>query len=202
MSQQLTLDDLDESYAEPTERTLAKTLDHLDGHMARFIATSPFCVLASVGPEGTVDASPRGGGPGFIRVAGPKSLLMPDRPGNNRLDTFRNILGGSGEVALIFFIPGMDETLRVGGRASLNRDPVLMESMIEFGKPPRAILEIAVREAFLHCPKALMRSRLWDPAAHIERSAFPSLGEMIHAQTGMGTPDNQAQVIARSLETL
>jgi PPOX class probable FMN-dependent enzyme len=198
----LSLDDLDTAYARPTERTVAKTLDHIDRHMTRFIALSPFCVLASVGPDGTVDTSPRGGSPGFVRVAGPRRLQMPDRPGNNRLDSFRNILGGTGEVALLFFTPGMDETLRVGGRASLTRDPALLESMIEFGKPPRAVLEIAVREAFLHCPKALMRSRLWEADAQIERSALPSLGEMIHEQTGLGAADTQAQVVERSRETL
>jgi PPOX class probable FMN-dependent enzyme len=198
----LTLSDLDDVYAKPADRTLAKTLDHIDRHMARFIALSPFCVLASVGADGTVDTSPRGGGPGFVRVADEHTLQMPDRPGNNRLDSFRNILGGSGEVSLIFFLPGMDETLRVAGRASLNLDPALMESMIEFGKKPRAILQIAVREAFLHCPKALMRSRLWEADAQVDRSAFPSLGEMIHEQTGMGAADSQEQVIARSLETL
>ena len=198
----LSLDDLDQVYARPADRTLAKTLDHIDRHMARFIGLSPFCVLASVGADGTVDTSPRGGGPGFVQVADGKTLLMPDRPGNNRLDSFRNILSGPGEVSLIFFVPGMDETLRVAGRASLNRDPALMEAMVEFNKPPRAILQIAVREAFLHCPKALMRSRLWEPAAQIERSDFPSLGEMIHEQTGMGAADTQEQVIARSLETL
>lgn len=198
----LSLDDLDQVYAKPFERTLAKTLDHIDPHAARFIALSPFCVLASVGPDGAVDTSPRGGGPGFVQVAGANTLLMPDRPGNNRLDSFRNILGGAGEVAMIFLVPGMDETLRVGGRAALNRDPALMDSMIEFGKPPRAVLEITVREAFLHCPKALMRSRLWDAGAQIDRSTLPSLSEMIQEQTGMGVADTQAQVVARSRETL
>ena len=198
----LSLDDLDTAYARPTERTVAKTLDHLDRHMIRFIALSPFCVLASVGPDGSVDTSPRGGSPGFVRVADPRRLQMPDRPGNNRLDSFRNILGGTGEVALLFFTPGMDETLRISGRASLTRDPALMESMIEFGKPPRAVLEIAVRETFLHCPKALMRSRLWEPDAQIDRATLPSLGEMIHEQTGLGAADTQAQVVERSRETL
>jgi PPOX class probable FMN-dependent enzyme len=198
----LNLADLDTAYAAPTGRTLAKTLDRIDRHMARFIGLSPFCVLASVGADGTVDTSPRGGGPGFVRVADDRTLQMPDRPGNNRLDSFRNILGGSGEVALLFFAPGMDETLRVGGRASLNRDPALLQAMIEFGKPPRAILQIEVREAFLHCPKALMRSRLWDADAQVDRGVLPSLGEMIHEQTGMGAADTQAQVVARSRETL
>lgn len=198
----LSLSDLDAVYARPHERTLAKSLDHIDPHAARFIAASPFCVLASVGPDGTVDTSPRGGGPGFVRVADAKTLQMPDRPGNNRLDSFRNILGGTGEVSLIFFVPGMDETLRVAGRASLNRDAALMESMIEFGKPPRAVLEIAVRESFLHCPKALMRSRLWEADAQIDRASFPSLSEMIQEQTGMGVAASQADVVKSSLETL
>src|ERR1019366_8897289 len=104
-----------------------------------FIGLSPFCVLGSVGADGTVDTSPRGGEPGFVKLDGTKRLLLPDRAGNNRLDSFVNIVGGSGEVSLIFFIPGVDETLRVAGRAQLSDDPAFMVSMIEFGKPPKAV---------------------------------------------------------------
>lgn len=182
----LELADLDRLYATPSPRAVAKAIDHIDPHAARFIALSPFCVFASSGNDGTVDASPRGGEPGFIKVADTKRLHMPDRPGNNRLDSFRNILGGNGEVALIFFIPGIDDTLRVNGRATLSTEAALLSSMIEFGKLPRAVVEISVREAYLHCPKALMRSKLWSPEVQIKRSELPSLGQMIRDQTGLG----------------
>ena len=109
--------------------------------MRKFIAMSPFCVLATSGSDGSVDASPRGGNPGFVSVAGPNLLLMPDRSGNNRIDSFRNIVEGSGFVQLIFFVPGIDETLRVGGTGKLSADPDLLASMVEFGKPPRAVLQ-------------------------------------------------------------
>ncbi len=190
----LELADLDRLYQTPSPRAVAKAIDHIDPHAARFIALSPFCVFASCGSDGTVDASPRGGEPGFIKVADDKRLHMPDRPGNNRLDSFRNVLGGSGEVAMIFFIPGIDDTLRVNGRASLSTDAALLSSMIEFGKLPRAVVEISVREVYLHCPKALMRSKLWSPEAQIKRSELPSLGQMIRDQTGLGeaTPTEAA----------
>ena len=182
----LELADLDRLYATPSPRAVAKAIDHIDPHAARFISLSPFCVFASSGKDGTVDASPRGGEPGFIKVADRKRLHMPDRPGNNRLDSFRNIVGGSGEIALIFFIPGVDDTLRVNGRATLSTEASRLSSMIEFGKLPRAVVEISVREAYLHCPKALMRSKLWSPEAQIKRSELPSLGQMIRDQTGLG----------------
>jgi predicted pyridoxine 5'-phosphate oxidase superfamily flavin-nucleotide-binding protein len=107
------------------------------------------------------------------------------------------VLSGSGYVQLIFFVPGLDETLRVGGDAKLSADPELLQAMIEFGKPPRAVLDIAVREAYFHCGKALMRSKLWSPDAHVARSAQPSISEVIYEQTGTGTPESHEQVEAR-----
>jgi PPOX class probable FMN-dependent enzyme len=193
----LDLADLDRIYEPPIGRTLAKTLDHVDRHAARFIALSPFCVLATTGADGTVDVSPRGGAPGFVRIETPRSLLMPDRPGNNRLDSFRNLLSGAAELSLIFFIPGVDETLRIAGRGSVDVEPELLASMTEFGKPPKAVLRIAVREAFLHCAKALMRARLWSDEARVERKVLPSLGEMIRDQTGLGAAEPQADMVAR-----
>ena len=150
-----------------------------------------------VRPDGSVDASPRGGNPGFIHVAGPNLLLMPDRSGNNRIDSFRNIVEGSGFVQLIFFVPGIDETLRVGGKGKLSADPELMASMVEFGKPPRAVLRIEVREAYFHCGKALMRSKLWAGDTRVERSVMPSIGEVIHDQTGLGERESQEAIYER-----
>lgn len=190
-------DDLGTIYAPPTDRVIAKQLPRIDRHAANFIGLSPFCVLATAGPDGTVDASPRGGNPGFVRIENETRLLMPDRPGNNRIDSFRNVLSGSGYVQLIFFVPGLDETLRVGGNAKLSADADVLATMIEFGKLPRAVLDIAVREVYFHCGKALMRSKLWSPEARVARSAQPSISEVIHEQTGQGTPESQDAVEAR-----
>ena len=190
--------DLKTIYPDPSPRVIAKARPEIDAHAKKFIAMSPFCVLATSGSDGSVDASPRGGNPGFIRVAGPNRLLMPDRPGNNRIDSFKNIVEGSGLVQLIFFVPGIDETLRVGGSGTLSAEPDLLASMEEFGKLPRAVLSIDVREAYFHCGKALMRSRLWSPEARVERSGFPSISQVIHDQTRLGDPETQAEVEARN----
>ena len=180
--------DLDRLYAPPKPLTVKKTLDHVEKHGARFIGRSPFCVVASAGPDGAMDVSPRGGSPGFVRVADPKTLMMPDRPGNNRLDTLRNLLAGPGRVAVMFMIPGLDDIYRVNGRASITDDAALLESFQEFGKPPRSIMKIAVEEAFLHCPKALMRGALWDASTWADRSEIPSVAEMVSDQLGLGKP--------------
>jgi PPOX class probable FMN-dependent enzyme len=189
--------DLKTIYPEPTPRVIAKARPAIDAYGQKFIAMSPFCVLATSGSDGSVDASPRGGNPGFVHVAGPNQLLMPDRSGNNRIDSFRNIVEGSGFVQLIFFVPGIDETLRVGGKGKLSADPDLLASMEEFGRLPRAVLSIAVAEAYFHCGKALVRSRLWSPETRVDRAVLPSITQMIHDQTSLGDPDTQAEVEAR-----
>jgi uncharacterized protein len=189
--------DLKTIYPKPSPRVIAKVRPEIDAHARKFIAMSPFCVLATSGSDGSVDASPRGGNPGFVRVAGPNRLLMPDRSGNNRIDSFRNIVEGSGLVQLIFFVPGIDETLRVGGTGTLSAAPDLLASMEEFGKLPRAVVSIAVREAYFHCGKALMRSRLWSKETQVERSSFPSIREVLHEQTNLGEPEPQAAVEER-----
>jgi uncharacterized protein len=188
--------DLATIYPAPSPRVIAKARPAIDDHAKKFIAMSPFCVLATSGADGSVDASPRGGNPGFIHVAGPNLLLMPDRSGNNRIDSFRNIVEGSGFVQLIFFVPGIDETLRVGGTGKVSTDPEVMASMIEFGKPPRAVLHVDVRESYFHCGKALMRSKLWG-GERVERSVMPSIGELIHDQTGLGEPESQDVIYER-----
>ena len=190
--------DLKTIYPEPSPRVIAKARPEIDAHARKFIAMSPFCVLATSGSDGSVDASPRGGNPGFVSVAGPNRLLMPDRSGNNRIDSFRYIVEGSGSVQLIFFVPGIDETLRVGGKGKLSAEPDLLASMEEFGKLPRAVLNIAVQEAYFHCGKALMRSRLWSADARVERAVFPSISQVIHDQTKLGEPETQAEVEARN----
>ena len=189
--------DLAAIYPKPTPRVIAKARPSIDAHAQKFIAMSPFCVLATSGADGSVDASPRGGNPGFVHVEAPNRLLMPDRSGNNRIDSFKNIVEGSGFVQLIFFVPGIDETLRVGGKGALTTDADLLASMVEFGKPPRAVLRIDVHESYFHCGKALMRSRLWSPETRVERASFPSISEVIHDQTALGEPESQNVVEAR-----
>jgi PPOX class probable FMN-dependent enzyme len=189
--------DLATIYPAPSPRVIAKARPEIDAHARKFIEMSPFCVLATSGPDGSVDASPRGGNPGFVHVISPTQLAMPDRSGNNRIDSFRNILEGSGQLQLIFFVPGIDETLRVGGTGKLSAEAELLASMEEFSKLPRAVLSIAVREAYFHCGKALMRSKLWSPDVKVERAVLPSIGQIIYDQTTLGEPEPQAAIEAR-----
>lgn len=190
-------DDLAKIYPAPSQRVIEKARPSLDSHAVKFIGMSPFCVIATAGADGSADASPRGGGVGFVKVTGPNELLMPDRSGNNRIDSLKNILEGSGRVQLIFFVPGINETLRVGGTATISADPDLIASMEEFGKLPRAVMRIAVQEAYFHCGKALMRANLWSADSHAERKSMPSISQVIHEQTGMGEPESQEAVDAR-----
>lgn len=177
-----------------------KVLDHVDDHARRFIALSPFLVLASADGAGRADASPRGDAPGFVRVHDPKTLAIPDRRGNNRVDSFANLLESPG-VGLVFLVPGIDETLRVNGTAEISCDPALLAPMIAQGKVPAAALVVRVREAFFHCGKALMRSHLWDPARHVERAAFPTLGRILADQTAAAAADEAEASIAEGYRT-
>ena len=195
---------LDSRYNAPHKFTVAKCLDHVDKHGRRFISLSPFVTVASVGPNGTLDVSPRGGVAGFVQVSDDgRSLIMPDRPGNNRLDTLRNIAEGSGEVGLMFMIPGVDDIYRVNGRASVVVDDDLARSFEEFGKVPKTLLKVEVREAYLHCPKALMRADLWGETHRIDRASLPSLSEMVSDQIGLPKPQTtQAEDVERLRDTL
>jgi len=159
-----------------------KVLPALDRYCRDFIALSPFLVLASADADGRADASPRGDPPGFVQVLDDRTLLLPDRPGNNRVDSFANILGTPG-VGLIFFVPGIDETLRVNGTARLLTDPEALAGSAIAGRTPRTGMLIAIDEVFFHCAKALRRARLWDATTQVERSTFPSLGRIIAEQT-------------------
>jgi PPOX class probable FMN-dependent enzyme len=160
----------------------AKELTRLDRFCRDFIALSPFLVLATTDGQGGVDASPRGDGPGFVAVLDDATLLIPDRPGNRRVDSFHNIVTHPG-VGLLFFVPGISETLRVNGRARIATDPALLADLAAHGRAPSAGLVIEVEQAFFHCGKALIRSKLWDGAAQVERGAFPTLGRVIAEQT-------------------
>jgi PPOX class probable FMN-dependent enzyme len=177
-------------------RSVAKQLDHLDKHCLRFLELSPFVVLASSGAGGQCDASPRGGAPGFVRAPDPKTLLIPDAPGNNRLDTLENIIG-TGRLGLLFLIPGVDETLRVNGRARLLGDSALLNQFKDEKRTPRLLIEVKVEDAYLHCAKALMRSKLWQASSKVERGVLPSMGQMIKDQTGVGDAESQESMVAR-----
>ncbi|MDE0204549.1 MAG: pyridoxamine 5'-phosphate oxidase family protein, partial [Candidatus Tectomicrobia bacterium] len=162
-------------------RAALKVLDHLDVHCRNFIALSPFLVLSTASAQGQTDASPRGDPPGFVAAPDEHTLLIPDRPGNNQIDSLRNLAEHS-HVGLLFFVPGMNETLRVKGTAEIVTDAAVLELLAVGGKAPLSALRVTVEEAFLHCGRALIRSRLWDPAVRIERSAFPTYGQVLADQ--------------------
>jgi PPOX class probable FMN-dependent enzyme len=192
-----TQDELRALYGAASERSLKKQLGHLDVHCRSFIALSPYVVLCTADVNGNLDASPRGGEPGFCRVAADRQLLIPDRPGNNRLDSFSNIVA-NGRIGLLFFVPGVDELLRVNGTAQLRTDPELLGQCIEQGKPPRVVVSVTVEEAYLHCAKSIMRGRLWDPTAINERSVLPTMGQMLRDQTnGAVELESQEAMAAR-----
>lgn len=167
---------LRERYDTPKDMILKLKLARLDKHARRFISLSPFLVLATRG-----DASPKGDAPGFVRVVDDTTLLIPDRAGNNKLDTLRNILDDSA-VGMIFLIPGFNETLRVNGHARVTMDPDLLAPLAVDGKAPKSGIVVGVEEVYLHCGKALLRARLWDPEARTDRTAMPTMGRMVADQ--------------------
>ena len=192
-----TLQSLRALYPAPKERAVRKQLDHLDVHCRRFIGLSPFVVLASSSAGLAMDASPRGGAPGFVRAPDAHTLLIPDAPGNHRLDTLENIVA-TGRLGLLFMIPGVDETLRVNGTALLSTDPALIEQVTDERRRPTVVIRVRVEQAYLHCAKAFMRSRLWSAQAQVERSVLPTMGRMISEQTGLaGADETQQQMLAR-----
>ena len=197
-----TLEQLRALYAAPGERALRKQLSALDAHCRRFVSLAPFMVLATSDARGRLDASPRGGEPGFVRIAQDGALLIPDAPGNNRLDSLENLIAHP-EVGLLFMIPGVDETLRVNGAATLS---VAQDDLAAFAgerRTPKLAIRVCVRETYLHCAKALMRSRLWDPQACVERSVLPTMNEMIRDQAGLQGPlESQADMVRRYADDL
>ena len=189
-------DALRQHYAAPMERAVKKEIQSLDGHCQRFIALSPFVLLATGDADHQLDASPRGGPPGFVQVADAHTLLLPDSPGNNRLDSFQNIVA-TGQVGLLFLIPGVDETLRVNGTAVLSTAPADIAACTTEKRAPKLVVRVTVQAAYLHCAKAFMRSRLWDPAARVARSVLPTAGQMIGEQTGLHVPPETQEEMAR-----
>ena len=189
-------------YAAPTERAQRKQLTALDRHCRAFIALSPFVVLATSDASGRVDATPRGGAPGFVVVQDDHTLLLGDAPGNNRLDALQNLLQNP-QAGLLFMIPGVDETLRVNGQVVLSVDPADLARCDDGRRPPKLVLRMQVQEAFLHCAKAFMRSRLWSEEARIARERLPTMNQMIHDQLGLDTPpEPQADMVRRYQQDL
>ncbi len=177
-----TIAELEAIYGEIVPAAKIKVLDHVSDDYGRFITAAPFVVISTSEPEG-VDCSPRGDPAGFVRIsADRKTLMIPDRRGNNRVDTLRNIVR-DGRIGLLFMIPGIGETMRVNGSAYLSTDVSLRESFIMQGKVPACVIMVAIAEIYTQCQKALARSKLWDPATQITRSALPSVGQMLEKIT-------------------
>lgn len=181
-----------------------KSLRRLDRYCRQFIELSPFLVIGTQSADGRADVSPRGDPAGFVQVLDDQRIAIPERPGNKRLDTLTNILENPA-VGLLFMIPGFEETLRINGRATLSHDPRLLERMAIRNRPPKVAILVRVEEAFLHCAKAFKRSKLWDPAARVDRKAMPSLGRMIleqvaEAERESGPDESVVEQIDRAIE--
>jgi PPOX class probable FMN-dependent enzyme len=178
------------------EGAAGKTMRRIERYARQYIGLSPFCCLATSDGTGNADVTPRGDKPGFVRVIDEKTLLVPERPGNNRMDSLRNIIQNP-SLGLLFLIPGFEDTLRVNGRGRVTKDPGLLADSAVDGKLPKFGVLVAVDEAFFHCAKAFRRSRLWDPTAQVERNAMPTLARIIMdqmAEVAQEAPPAQTEV--------
>jgi PPOX class probable FMN-dependent enzyme len=189
-----TTEALEALYGERVPTSIVKEIDHINGSYRKLIESAPFVTVATSGPEG-LDCSPKGDAPGFVRILDAKTLAIPDRPGNNRLDGFRNIVRDP-RIALLFLIPGVGETLRVNGRAAISIDPELMHSFAVNGKLPRCVLIVHIETVYFHCSKAIVRSKLWDASTQVDRKSLPSTGtiiaELSQGRLGGETYDREA----------
>ena len=183
------------SYAPVSTTAAVKDIGRIDGHMGRFIELSPICLISTADAAGKQDVTPRGDPPGSFKVLDEKTIALADRPGNNRLDTLRNLLENP-EVALIFLVPGVNETVRVAGTARLSVDPALLASMAVQGKAPKCAIVVSVRQAYLHCAKALLRSRLWAPDYVQPKGTFPSISRMVGDQIGLDEDEKKKREAA------
>lgn len=191
-----TLDALRALYPAAQERARRKEIAALDRHCRDFIALSPFVVLATGDAARGLDASPRGGDPGFVQVTDEGDLLLPDAPGNNRLDSLENIVACDA-VGLLFLIPGFDETLRVNGRARLSVDPADIARCTTERRAPKLVIRVQVTAAYVHCAKAFLRSKLWRPEARVPRETLPTIGRIIADQTGLDVPHETREAMER-----
>ena len=193
-------------YGPARERSLKKEIPALDAHAVQFIGLSPFVVLASSDAHGHMDASPRGGEPGFVKVLDAQTLLLPDAPGNNRLDTLENIIA-SGRLGTLFMVSGFDETLRVNGSAVLSTEPADLALCGDARRTPALVIRLTVESVYLHCAKAFMRSKLWDASRHTDRAQLPSMAEMMRDQIRSFKgedieAESQAQMLERYQQSL
>ncbi|TVT84054.1 pyridoxamine 5'-phosphate oxidase family protein [Pseudomonas sp. H3(2019)] len=184
-----TIEQLEAIYGLPHDRAVRKEIPFLNLDYQAMVRASPLVILSSVGPDG-MDGSPRGDTPGFVRIIDERTLAIPDRPGNNRIDTLRNIVLDS-RISLLFIIPGIGETLRVNGRARISAEPELLESFAVNGKPARTVILVDVEAAYFHCSKAIVRSDLWNPEKYLDRSALPTAGAF-HKRLNDGQFDAEA----------
>jgi PPOX class probable FMN-dependent enzyme len=201
-----TLTALRELYGPARERSVKKEIPALDAHAVQFIGLSPFVVLASSDADGHMDASPRGGDAGFVKVLDAHTLLLPDAPGNNRLDTLENIVA-TGRLGTLFMVPGFDETLRINGQAVLSTDPADLALCVDARRTPKLVIRVTVESVYLHCAKAFMRSQLWDASRHPERIKLPTMGEMLRDQIQAFKGEeieveSQVQMLARYQQSL
>jgi PPOX class probable FMN-dependent enzyme len=178
-------------YPPPLERAVRKTLTRLDRHMRGFIELSPFVCLGTSSQSGA-DVTPRGDRPGFVHVVGDTTLLIPDWPGNNRLDSLRNIAANP-QVGLLFVIPGFVETLRVNGVAEITIDPGVLSRWEMNGRRPRSALRVTIHEAFMHCGKAFIRSKLWSEESKVDRTRLAAYGQMLKDQTAVRETADEIQ---------
>jgi len=183
------MEQLEALYGEKPPAAVIKEIDHINGSYRKLIEAAPFVAVATGGPEG-LDCSPKGDAHGFVRILDEKTLAIPDRPGNNRIDGFRNIMSDP-RIALLFLIPGVGETLRVNGRAAISVDPELMQSFAVNGKLPRCVLIVHIESVYFHCSKAIVRSKLWDAETKIDRKSLPSTGAIV-AELSQGKFDGEA----------
>ena len=189
-----TMDQLESLYGEKMPTSMIKEIDHISEGYRKLIEAAPFIAVATSGPEG-LDCSPKGDAAGFVRILDDRTLAIPDRPGNNRIDGFRNIVRDP-SIALLFLIPGIGETLRVNGRAAISVDPDLMQSFSVGGKLPRCVLIVHIESIYFHCSKAIVRSKLWEEGTKIDRKSLPSTGtiisELSQGKLGGETYDREA----------
>ncbi len=179
--------DLRTVYAEPSRTVVDKCFPHLDKHSRRFLELSPFFCIGSSRADGLGDVSPRGGEPGFVHAIDDTHIAFPDRPGNNRLDTLGNIVHQPA-VGMLFFLPGVEDMLRINGLARVTTEPVLMDHFVHDGKPPRSVVLIEIREVYFHCSKALRRSDLWNSEKKLPKGDFPTLGQIARDQFRLDIP--------------
>jgi hypothetical protein len=188
---------LRELYGYAKGRAKDKQLPSLERHSCNFLAHSPFVTISTYAKSGSVDCSPRGGTPGFVKIINDNCIILPDGKGNNRLDSLVNIIE-TGQIGCLFLIPGVDETLRINGLARISTSPEYLSLFSDDRNPPKTCIEITIKEVFLHCAKALMRSELWSLKAQIDRADFPTMGAMINDQLSIkDDPESQEDMIAR-----